>query len=245
MRDEKGGVNGNMFKETINVIIVEDDEDAVNIYKQFTNQLDHFNVIATASSGSQTLQLLKAIQPQLLLLDVFLPDMNGIELLREIRKQYLGIDVIMITAANDTKTVSEAIRGGAFGYLIKPIIIDKFIAALKQYDEVREQLHQNPLVNQENIDDLFRSNNKIKSMPSISQVTYPKGIDKHTLKLVRSKIMHINESLSADEFSRLVGISYSTMRRYLEYLVSLEEMEVEVLYGSVGRPERKYKLLSK
>ncbi|MFJ5771840.1 response regulator [Psychrobacillus sp. NPDC093180] len=234
-----------MSKETINVIIVEDDEDAVNIYKQFTNQLDHFNVIATASSGSQTLQLLKAIQPQLLLLDVFLPDMNGIELLREIRKQYLGIDVIMITAANDTKTVSEAIRGGAFGYLIKPIIIDKFIAALKQYDEVREQLHQNPLVNQENIDDLFRSNNKIKSMPSTSQVTYPKGIDKHTLKLVRSKIMHINESLSADEFSRVVGISYSTMRRYLEYLVSLEEMEVEVLYGSVGRPERKYKLLSK
>ncbi|MDI2587217.1 response regulator [Psychrobacillus sp. NEAU-3TGS] len=234
-----------MPKETINVIIVEDDEDAVNIYKQFTNQLDHFNVIATASSGSQTLQLLKAIQPQLLLLDVFLPDMNGIELLREIRKQYLGIDVIMITAANDTKTVSEAIRGGAFGYLIKPIIIDKFIAALKQYDEVREQLHQNSLVNQENIDDLFRSNNKIKSMPSTSQVTYPKGIDKHTLKLVRSKIMHINESLSADEFSRLVGISYSTMRRYLEYLVSLEEMEVEVLYGSVGRPERKYKLLTK
>ncbi|WP_419961191.1 response regulator [Psychrobacillus sp. BM2] len=232
-----------MSNETINVIIVEDDEDATNIYKHFTDQIDHFKVVATASSGSQALQLLRVMQPQLLLLDVFLPDMNGIELLREIRKEYRGIDVIMITAANDTETVSEAIRGGAFGYLIKPIIIDKLIAALKQYDVVRGQLHQSQSVNQDNIDDLFRSNNKIQSVASTPKVTYPKGIDKHTLKLVRSKIQNINESLSADEFSQIVGISYSTMRRYLEYLVSLEEMEVLILYGSVGRPERKYKLL--
>ncbi len=241
--NRKGCVN--MAIETINVIIVEDDEDAANIYKQFTNQIEHFNVVATASSGSQALQLLKVIQPQLLLLDVFLPDMNGIELLREIRKEYRGIDVIMITAANDTETVSEAIRGGAFGYLIKPIIIDKLISTLKQYDVVRGQLHQNQLVNQDNIDDLFRSNNKAQSAVSTQKETYPKGIDKHTLKLVRSKIQNITGSLSADELGQMVGISYSTMRRYLEYLVSLEEMEVEILYGNVGRPERKYKLLIK
>jgi two-component system CitB family response regulator len=70
----------------------------------------------------------------------------------------------------------------------------------------------------------------------------PKGIDKHTLKMVRSKIQNVNGSLNADELGQLVGISYSTMRRYLEYLVSCNEMEVEVLYGSVGRPERKYKI---
>ncbi|MER2090972.1 MAG: response regulator [Sporosarcina sp.] len=230
-----------MSTETINVIIIEDDEDAANIYKQFTNQIEHFNVIATASSGGQALQLLKVIQPQLLLLDVYLPDMNGIELLREIRKEYRGIDVIMITAANDTETVSEAIRGGAFGYLIKPIIIDKLIATLKQYDVVRGQFHQNQLVNQDNIDDLFRSNNKTQAVAGSKNETYPKGIDKHTLKLVRSKIKDIDGSLSADELGQLAGISYSTMRRYLEYLVSLEEMEIEILYGSVGRPERKYK----
>ena len=230
-----------MSNETINVVIVEDDEDAAKIYKQFTNQIDHFNVIATASSGRQALQLLEVIQPQLLLLDVYLPDMNGIELLREIRKEYRGIDVIMITAANDTETVSEAIRGGAFGYLIKPIIIDKLIATLTQYDVVRGQLYQNQLVNQDNIDDLFRSNNKVLAAAGPKKETYPKGIDKHTLKLVRGKIGDMEGSLSADELGQMAGISYSTMRRYLEYLVSLEEIEVEVLYGNVGRPERKYK----
>ncbi|MGG0410854.1 response regulator [Peribacillus simplex] len=229
-----------MSKGPITVVIVEDDENAVNIYKQFTNQLDQFTVIATASTGEQALNILHAAQPDLILLDIFLPDMNGIDLLREIRKEYRGIDVILITAANDTETVSEAIRGGAFGYLIKPIIIDKLLATLNQYDETRRQLHNNNLVNQDKVDTLFRTISN-PNTANAAQIL-PKGIDKHTLKMVRSKVQNVKGSLNADELGQLVGISYSTMRRYLEYLVSCNEMEVEVLYGSVGRPERKYKI---
>ncbi|MCK1981509.1 MULTISPECIES: response regulator [Peribacillus] len=230
-----------MSKGPITVVIVEDDENAVNIYKQFTDQLDQFTVIATASTGKQALNILHAAQPDLILLDIFLPDMNGIDLLREIRREYRGIDVILITAANDTETVSEAIRGGAFGYLIKPIIIDKLLATLNQYDLTRQQLHNNNLVNQDKVDTLFRTISNPNKVNDVQMNPLPKGIDKHTLKMVRSKIQSVNGSLNADELGQLVGISYSTMRRYLEYLVSCNEMEVEVLYGSVGRPERKYK----
>ncbi|MFJ8068301.1 response regulator [Peribacillus sp. NPDC096447] len=231
-----------MSKGPITVVIVEDDENAVNIYKQFTNQLDQFTVIATASTGKQALNILHAAQPDLILLDIFLPDMNGIDLLREIRRKYRGIDVILITAANDTETVSEAIRGGAFGYLIKPIIIDKLLATLNQYDLTRRQLHNSSLVNQDKVDTLFRTISNSNTANDVQINSLPKGIDKHTLKMVRSKIQNINGSLNADELGQLVGISYSTMRRYLEYLVSCNEMEVEVLYGGVGRPERKYKI---
>lgn len=231
-----------MSKGPITVVIVEDDENAVNIYKQFTNQLDQFTVIATASTGKQALNILHAAQPDLILLDIFLPDMNGIDLLREIRREYRGIDVILITAANDTETVSEAIRGGAFGYLIKPIIIDKLLATLNQYDMMRRQLHNSNLVNQDKVDTLFRTISNSNTANDVQINSLPKGIDKHTLKMVRSKIQNVNGSLNADELGQLVGISYSTMRRYLEYLVSCDEMEVEVLYGSIGRPERKYKI---
>lgn len=231
-----------MSNGPITVVIVEDDENAVNIYKQFTNQLDQFTVIATASTGKQALNILHAAQPDLILLDIFLPDMNGIDLLREIRREYRGIDVILITAANDTETVSEAIRGGAFGYLIKPIIIDKLLATLNQYDMTRRQLHNSNLVNQDKVDTLFRTISNSNTANDVQMNSLPKGIDKHTLKMVRSKIQNVNGSLNADELGQLAGISYSTMRRYLEYLVSCDEMEVEVLYGSVGRPERKYKI---
>ncbi|MGK7377273.1 response regulator [Planococcus sp. 1R117A] len=229
--------------ETIKVIIVEDNQEAASIYKQFTDQLDHFEVIATAGSGKQTIDLLEVVQPHLMLLDVYLPDTNGIDLLKKIRTHYWGIDVILITAANDTETVSQAIRGGAFGYLIKPIIIDKFISTLQEYDLMRTQLHQREVVDQEKVDSMFRSSPSDKQPAEPVQAQLPKGIDKHTLKLVRDKVNVIEESLNADTYSQLLGISYSTTRRYLEYLVSRDEMEVEVVYGSIGRPERKYKPL--
>ncbi|WP_050183131.1 response regulator [Domibacillus robiginosus] len=228
--------------ETIKVIIVEDDHEAAGIYKQFTDQQPGFEVIATAGSGKQTVDLLKVVQPHLILLDVFLPDTNGIELLKEVRKQYWGIDVILITAANDTETVSQAIRGGAFGYLIKPIMIDKLIATLQEYKQVRKQLYEQKRIDQDKVDQMFRTPQS-KSQSVSNTALLPKGIDKHTLKLVREKIKLVEESLNADEFSQLFGISYSTTRRYLEYLVSTGEMEVKVIYGSIGRPERKYKSL--
>ncbi|KON68821.1 response regulator [Peribacillus butanolivorans] len=231
-----------MSKKPITVMIVEDDEVAVKIYEQFTRKLDHFSVIATASSGEQALELLQIFTPELILLDVFLPDINGVELLREIRKKYRGIDVILITAANDTETVSEAIRGGAFGYLIKPIIIDKFLSTLKQYELTRIHLHSDKLIDQDKVDFFFGRNNKQNKKEEINIENFPKGIDKHTLKIVRNKIQEITGSLNADELGQMVGISYSTMRRYLEYLVSCDEMEIEITYGTVGRPERKYKL---
>ncbi|MCM3789710.1 response regulator [Domibacillus indicus] len=228
--------------ETIKVIIVEDDYEAAGIYKQFTDQQPGFDVIATAGSGRQALDLLKVVQPHLILLDVFLPDTNGIELLKEIRKQHWGVDVILITAANDTETVSQAIRGGAFGYLIKPIMIDKLIVTLEEYKQMRSQLYEQKKVDQDKVDRMFRTAQS-KKQSGTSTAQLPKGIDKHTLKLVREKIKTVEKSLNADEFSQLFGISYSTTRRYLEYLVSTHEMEVQVIYGSIGRPERKYKSL--
>lgn len=228
--------------ETIKVIIVEDDHEAAGIYKQFTDQQPGFQVIATAGSGRQTIDLLKVVEPHLILLDVFLPDTNGIELLKEVRKQYWGIDVILITAANDTETVSQAIRGGAFGYLIKPIMIDKLIVTLQEYSQMRNQLYEQKRIDQDKVDRMFRTPS-LKNHSSSDIVQLPKGIDKHTLKLVREKMKNVEKSMNADEYSQLFGISYSTTRRYLEYLVSTQEMEVQVIYGSIGRPERKYKFL--
>ncbi|MGM9919895.1 MAG: response regulator, partial [Bhargavaea sp.] len=130
-------------------------------------------------------------------------------------------------------------------YLVKPVIVDKLIATLREYEVFRGQLRKESVVNQEKIDVYFRKSRQSAAAPESPKMTYPKGIDKHTLKLVRAATQEMLGSQSADELSRMVGISYSTMRRYLEYLVSLEEIEVEIIYGSVGRPERKYKRAAK
>lgn len=152
-----------MSEKPITVMIIEDDEIAAKIYEQFTLKLDGFRIIATAATGKQALDLLHIVTPDMLLLDVFLPDMNGIELLREVRKQFRGIDVILITAANDVDTVSEAIRGGAFSYIIKPINIEKFMTTLQQYAATRRQLRDHTVMDQNEVDKLFTKSAAVTS----------------------------------------------------------------------------------
>lgn len=230
-----------MSEKPITVMIVEDDEIAARIYEQFTSKLEGFQIIATATTGKQALEMLHVVTPDVLLLDIYLPDMNGIDLLREVRKHFRGIDVVMITAANDVETVREAIRGGAYSYIIKPIMIDKFMSTLEQYANTRRQLQQHTTIDQTAVDKLFTKAAHTPATKTVETViTLPKGIDKLTLKLIRDKMQETTQSMNADDLAALAGMSHSTVRRYLEFLVSINEVTVETFYGTVGRPERKY-----
>lgn len=231
-----------MSNSEIQVMIIEDDEIATKIYERFTQKVEGFKVVATTSTGKQALELLNVFTPDLILLDVYLPDIKGTDLLWEIRKEIRGIDIIMITAANDVDTVSEAIRGGAFSYIMKPIIIDMFINTLEKYRETRKTLSSLKTVEQDHVNSLFRMLNHEEVTSDVDQSEeLPKGIDKHTLKTVRQHLATIGNSITADELASVMGASHSTVRRYLEYLVSNNELEVEVMYGTIGRPERRYR----
>ena len=228
-------------KETIDVMIVEDDEIAANTYTTFIEKLDAFKVTFIANSGEQALQLLESHQPNLILLDVFLPDIHGIELLWEIRKRYRGIDIILITASNDTETVAEAIRGGAFNYIIKPVMMNRFISTLKKYQKITMKLGESQLFLQNEVDSLFYTNDTEKIAPKQENINkLPKGIDKLTLTRIKETMIKLNDSVSADECANLSGVSHSTARRYLEYLASENMIEVTIHHGAVGRPERRY-----
>jgi two-component system CitB family response regulator len=230
-----------MLKSPIKVMIIEDDETAIKIYEKFTHKIDEFQVVATTSTGKQALELINVFTPDLILLDVFLPDIKGTDLLWEIRKQLRSVDVILITAANDVDTVSEAIRGGAFSYLMKPIMIDKFLDTLEKYKETRLALLNLTTVEQEDVNSFFRMNSRDEHVVDMEKAGgLPKGIDKHTLKKVRQNMKEMKDSINAEEFAKILGASHSTVRRYLEYLVANDEMEVEILYGTIGRPERRY-----
>jgi len=229
-----------MVVNPIQVMIVEDDPVGAKIYKQFTEKIEGFEISAVANSGNEAIAYLQTFKPQLILLDIYLPDMNGIDLLRAIRMKYRGIDIIPITAANDAETVTEAIRGGVFSYLIKPIDVKKFTDELTRYKLTMEQLQIKKTMDQKEIDSFFSlADNSNPKQTQRKQL--PKGIDKFTLMRVRDKLRFENGSVSAEELAVQLGITDSTARKYLEYLSAIDEMEVDIQYGSVGRPERKYK----
>jgi len=228
----------------IEVLIVEDDMRIAEIQKRFLDLIDGFQPVGIAATYMEAKTLMEVLQPDLILLDVYFPDMNGIELLKETKMQTKQIDCIMITAAKEIDQVQSAIRLGVFDYIIKPVIFERFKQSLQRYQDYHGKLiklkRENYQVSQQEVDRLLRKDN---DNASNEKAYLPKGIDPLTLEKVIEVLGKVKTGLTAETVANEVGVSRTTARRYLEHLVSIEKIEADLSYGTVGRPERVYLLV--
>lgn len=232
-----------MMSEWIEVLIVEDDQRIAEIHRRFTEKIEGFKVIATATTGEQAKEWLEVVQPQLVLLDVYLPDMKGTDLVDFIRQNFQEIDIIMITAASEVEVVRRALRGGVFDYIVKPLTLERFQKSLEQYRDQVLHFKRNNELSMEMIEKLWNGSKQTEHQKVVEEEA-PKGIDPLTLEKVLKSVEQIGtQGMTADTLSREVGVSRSTARRYLEYLISQKKIFAELIYGHVGRPERRYFLL--
>lgn len=225
----------------IEVLIIEDDLRIAEIQKRFIEQIEGFQTIGVAANYPEAKSYMELLQPDLILLDVYFPDMNGLDLLKETKQQKKQMDVIMITATKEIEKVQEAISIGVFDYIIKPVVFLRFKESLLRYLEFRANLVElgkdNIYVTQQQVDKLLRKEadaaGKVKSY-------LPKGIDPLTLEKVLEVLGKVNGGLTAEIVAKEIGASRTTARRYLEHLMSEEKIEADLAYGTVGRPERVY-----
>jgi two-component system CitB family response regulator len=221
----------------IEVLIVEDDVRIADIHRRFTEKVDGFSVVGTATNGEQAKDWLEIIQPQLVLLDVYLPDMRGVELVKFIREHFHQIDIIMITAAAEVDIIQQALRGGVTDYIVKPLTFERFKRSLENYRKNLMELKENDKLTVEQIENLWHGSQQGAMQGEVS----PKGIDQLTLEKIMTFIYEVaKEGITAEELSKASGVSRSTARRYLEFLISQEKIYAELIYGNVGRPERRY-----
>ncbi|NGQ96285.1 response regulator [Brevibacillus sp. SYP-B805] len=223
----------------LEVLIVEDDVRILEINRRFLEKIDGFTVIATATNGEQAKELLAVSRPDLVLLDVYLPDMLGIDLVWHIRQHYRNVDIIMITAAKEIEVVYEAMRGGVYDYIVKPLVFERFRERMESYREHYWRRAQSGVVEQEEIDRLLaRGLHPARPKGNLM----PKGIDSLTLEKVIQAVKQAQDGgLTAEEVGTMIGASRTTARRYLEYLVEIGRARADLVYGTVGRPERKYR----
>ncbi|BAQ09376.1 two-component response regulator [Bacillus sp. OxB-1] len=228
--------------EAIQVLIVEDDFRIAEINRQFVNRVEGFVVAGIVKTGDEALTYLRdaSTLPELILLDVYIPDVQGLDLFWTLRSEFTEIDVIMMTAANEVETIVEALRGGIFDYMVKPVDFDRFERTLLSFRNQRHLLTTKTELMQEEIDLL--TGLQVTPMPSKEDGTrLPKGIDQLTLDKIKRILQESGESgITALDAGSNVGVSRSTARRYLEYLVSIKEADAQLKYGDIGRPERKY-----
>lgn len=224
------------LKVKIETLIVEDDKRIAEINRRFIEKIEGFSVIGIAYSGKEALEWVATVKPDLALLDVYLPDMLGTDLIVKIQETSPETDLIFITASSEVEIVKKAFRGGVADYILKPITFEKFKESLLTYKKKRESLLKKGHLEEDFIDFLWNKQATYETKESFP----PKGIDPITYKKVINHLGTISGGITAEQLGKEIGVSRSTARRYLEYLVSEKKAKAELVYGTIGRPERRY-----
>lgn len=218
----------------INVVIIEDDPMVLEVNKTFLNKVSGFNYQGGIDSGLNALDIIQEKQVDLLLLDIYLPEISGVELLSKIRQYNIPVDVIAITAARDADTVHQLFRLGIVDYLVKPFRAERFTLALENYKTMWNKLHKSKSISQEDIDTWSEQNqhNDIYNLP--------KGLSEITLKQILIALFDFKEPVTAEQLANQLGLARVTVRRYLDYLEKQNKVKVDMQYGRIGRPTHYY-----
>lgn len=223
-----------MHFDLLDVLIVEDEATLARLLAEQVSKHPRLRLVGIADSLASARQQLRHKSPHLVLLDNYLTDGKGITLLAD-PLIVSGCGVIFITAASDMETCSQAIRNGAFDYILKPVAWKRLSQSLARFVQFVEQQRTWKMVDQNNVDALYQL--QARNFRAESN----KGIEERTLALIQGLFSaEPARRFSVDEVAAASQVSKTTARRYLEHGVDQEVLAVEMQYGNIGHPRRLY-----
>lgn len=225
----------------ISVLIVEDDPMVSEILRRAIERISGFKVVGASASESDALQRIAKASPDLILLDIYLPSGNGLNILKHVRQSDLATDVILVTAAKDVETVYATLRYGAVDYIIKPFDLNRLKAALKNYARMRRILNKKEEIRQDDLDKIGnKSDPDIDAAIVPDREDLPKGVHQLTLEQLLTILLREKRPMTCQEIAAVMSMSKITVWRYLEYLVETKKIRYSLLYGGTGRPSKTY-----
>lgn len=223
----------------IRTLVVDDDYRVADLHCAYLERVQGYEVVDRVHSGAAALQSVDQLRPDLVLLDIYLPDMSGLEVLQQLREgDHPPVDVIAITAAREVDSLRAAMRGGVVHYLIKPFLFPAFEEKLLSYAAAHDRMTRIGRAEQGDVDRVF------SALRSAHNATLPKGLSDSTLELVIQVLTKSQGGLTAAAVAEAAGVSRVTARRYLDHLCQLGRVELTMRYGGPGRPEHRYQLAS-
>lgn len=218
----------------ISTLIIEDDYHVATIHAAYVRRVKGFTVAGHASTVATARAEIGRLAPALVLLDLYLPDGHGLDLLRETLERPNRPDFLVITAARDMASVRAAMQLGTVHYLVKPFRFAQLEERLITYRNLHARLAQAREAEQDEVDALYG----LLRGPA----PLPKRQSGPTMARIREHLRGAGADLSAADIASRIGISRSTAQRYLAELDRQGVVELSLHYGSAGRPEHRYRI---
>jgi response regulator of citrate/malate metabolism len=222
----------------IRTLIVENDLLVADAHRVYVQKVPGFIVSGVVHSGAESLRHVSRVSHDLILLDLQLPDIAGLEVCRILRSQNVKLDIMVITSARDLESLQTAVSFGAIQYLLKPFSFPAFQRSLERYATFRRRLTTPATgpVRQRDVD--FA----LATLRPDTQVDaeQPKGLSAATLDAVLAQLRTAEMPVSADEIAEALSMSRVTARRYLQELTAQRLATQTHRYGHSGRPMHLY-----
>ena len=217
------------------VLIVEDSPVVASLHRRLVDSTPGFRTLGVASNGEAAYAAVSRLEPDLAIVDLTMPGGAGLPFMRRVRLESLPLELIVVTASRDAKTVRETIHLGVIDYLVKPFSPDRLVESLAAFSR-RARVLRRPNLAQDDVD-------LVQSSGAARMQRLPKGLKRSTLAAVREALGEQLEPLSADEVGQRLGVARVTARRYLEYLEVIDAVTVERECRGQGRPRNRYRLV--
>ncbi len=222
-----------------NIIIVEDDPMVAVLDKQYIEKTSKsLHIKGIFGDGQAALDFLENNRVELVILDVYMPILSGLEVLQQIRAKGIPTDVIMVTAADSGDEVNTALRLGVVDYLVKPFDFTRFNQAINKFLHKQILLKAKKKIPQEVIDVMGMPTNGVT-------MAMEKGLQKKTMENIKESIKAINKAnFTCKDITDHTSFSAVTVQRYLSYLVRAKTLKTTVDYNTGGRPRLLYEIFT-
>jgi response regulator of citrate/malate metabolism len=213
---------------TIRVLVVDDDFRVARLHAAYVEAVDGFEVVGTAQTAADALELAAAQRPDLVLLDEYLPDQPGSEIMRR-----LDAAVIVVSAAEDAAVVRRALALGAVNYVLKPFAPPVLTERLVAFARFWHQLGPGTHLDQPAVDRSLQALRLADSPVAAAR----KGRSPVTSEAIVHVLRTADDALTALQVAEATGVSRATAQRYLSDLARDGFVRLSLRYGSTGRPE--------
>lgn len=216
------------------VLIVDDDAAVANVHHKYVTGTPTFRVCGIARTGHEAREMIACLKPGLVLLDLELPGVNGLSLLRSLRQKPQPTEVIVVSGHSSPRVVRGCMQLGAIDYIVKPFWLSRLAQALSLFDARAQTFSHGSRLDQGAID-------RIRSIDPTA-TSGGAGISPERLDRVRAVLAAAGQAMSAEQVASVGEMSRVTARRYLEHLVQLGQCTVDSeTPDGPGRPSKFYR----